>query len=590
MTTIKINGLTAVMKAGSEFEYNAENPSFSDSEGFTLSIEFPLKGCPENQKIFGYAHLEEVVKDTTLFKCTIECGAFSKSGALAIIEVSEVSLKGQFLEGVNPEHEEKDSENLYINELNLGQYPYTKAEEISPREARLGTSCEVCLPWVPEGYDVVNCLAEGDKWHEESKHLAWQPYLLEIMQRICMMSGYTHNFAKLNESHWGRAIICNTLPPTWNMHSYADAMPHWTVKEFFTQLGILMNGVFTFDESAKRITFNFYTEIVNKIVTVENILDEYSSIVTRDEEDADYLPIKFYKYRDSSAIVWKYLSAPWLKFSERNCKYYDTWEDFQSKHNVSSPAYVAEADTYVVGRTVTIYSKNHVADNLSAQYPYAFWKEWMPVNVFGPPDYDEDRSYEDMGFNPVIVDYALEGKMMFLPVSYSGTGNSGISPIGGSGEGGFVDHNFSGGQSMNLNNLIRLSTTIPRDGSRWKHQIESHEDDDEGVFFSDIYIGFMHDDIIRRPYPLTDVDFYYTKLMSEEAPLRLRKGGAGGMDIDPAVKYTFKFLAESLPDVNSRFVIHGQLYIAQRLTATFNEKGMNPIVKGEFFRIRQDSL
>ena len=44
-------------------------------------------------------------------------------------------------------------------------------------------------------------------------------------------------------------------------------------------------------------------------------------------------------------------------------------------------------------------------------------------------------------------------------------------------------------------------------------------------------------------------------------------------------KYKFKFLAKDIPNVRSLFVIHGQRYICEKITATFTEDGMSELVE-----------
>ena len=51
---IIINGLQAYLKKNTSFEYISENPLFTGSESYTLTITFPLKDCPENINIFGH--------------------------------------------------------------------------------------------------------------------------------------------------------------------------------------------------------------------------------------------------------------------------------------------------------------------------------------------------------------------------------------------------------------------------------------------------------------------------------------------------------------------------------------------------------
>ena len=54
---IIVNGTLAVLKAGSSFQYVSENRAFTDAEGYSLSISFPIKDCPRNIQIFGHKGL-----------------------------------------------------------------------------------------------------------------------------------------------------------------------------------------------------------------------------------------------------------------------------------------------------------------------------------------------------------------------------------------------------------------------------------------------------------------------------------------------------------------------------------------------------
>ena len=50
-------------------------------------------------------------------------------------------------------------------------------------------------------------------------------------------------------------------------------------------------------------------------------------------------------------------------------------------------------------------------------------------------------------------------------------------------------------------------------------------------------------------------------------------------------KYKFQFLAKDVPNVRSVFIIHGQRYICEKITATFTEDGMSELMKGEFWLV-----
>lgn len=57
--------------------------------------------------------------------------------------------------------------------------------------------------------------------------------------------------------------------------------------------------------------------------------------------------------------------------------------------------------------------------------------------------------------------------------------------------------------------------------------------------------------------------------------------------IDTGKKTNFKFLADSIPNVRSVFIIHGKKYVCEKITATFTEQGMSQLLKGVFYPITE---
>ena len=112
---IRINGREAVLKKGTSFEYVAENRLFSGSDGYTLSITFPLRGCPENIAIFGRINRADVISDKVVFNCEIRHGRFFKAGSIAVTEISESEVKCQFLEGRSEQNFSQTFDDIYIN-------------------------------------------------------------------------------------------------------------------------------------------------------------------------------------------------------------------------------------------------------------------------------------------------------------------------------------------------------------------------------------------------------------------------------------------------------------------------------------------
>ena len=150
----------AVIKKGLSFDYVSENRLFLGRDGYTLTIAFPLAGCPENISVFGHINRMDVAKGQAHFECAIIDRAFSVFGTLSVVKISDVEVECQFSEGRCAQTVTNPFEETYISDLDLGSPSVTASSTIAPLQAWKGIdagACEVALPWVNEGYaDVPN--------------------------------------------------------------------------------------------------------------------------------------------------------------------------------------------------------------------------------------------------------------------------------------------------------------------------------------------------------------------------------------------------------------------------------------------------
>ena len=150
---IIINGQLACLKKNTSFEYISENSMFTGSDSYTLSITFPLKDCPQNIRIFGHLHRQDVEKNKVVFDCDIRDKAFFKSGSIIITQISETEVKTQFLEGRSEQNFDDTFDDIYLNQLKLGypDYDSRSSQRVWPEEVWWDgyPDCDwVALPWV----------------------------------------------------------------------------------------------------------------------------------------------------------------------------------------------------------------------------------------------------------------------------------------------------------------------------------------------------------------------------------------------------------------------------------------------------------
>jgi len=601
---IYVNNKLAALKKGTSFEYVSENRLFSGSDGYTLTITFPLRGCPENIAIFGHINRADVAAKKVIFDCAIRDRGFYKFGSITITEISETEVKTQFLEGRSEQNFDKTFDKVYINELDLGAPATTYKSGITPANAWYPeySGCKyVALPWVNDYSGNIQNKAEHIvddavqkkshyEWSEDTTGLSWQPYLLYITKKICEAVGYTADFSKWEAvEEYRYLLICNTLPHAWYMPAFANALPHWTVEEYFEKLELLLGGEFDFDHRGKRITFAFTqtTLAAKRPVCLEDVVEEHSTEVKVDDDRCEYLESKNLVYKDCDHEMWKFYSCDWFikGWQNRVVRYnsmrellaanksYNTWNGQHHRNGqIDKLLYAADCDAYFVIRPVSRQQVVEWRGPIIHVY-YQYKCRLQPVNLFGGRIVSEDEDAEQMEieFVPAWVDDTEEkyGRVLFLSFS---------------------------GYDEDTNTTSENDKDHPFQKTHTVSSLEAGEKEKKSEYYDRIYIGWYDGSNYYQgshlPYPNVEniviaddwSNFSYAHFSLRINDRQIRRGQIIH-NIDPKMKTTFKFIADNIPDVRSVFLIRGKRYVCEKLTATFTENGMSQLIKGVFFPI-----
>ena len=595
---IYINKKRAYLKKGTSFEYVSENRMFSGSDGYSLTITFPLRGCKQNLDIFGHINRMDVIAGKVIFDCEIRDRSFYKFGSVTITEINDSEVKVQFLEGRSEQNFDETFDKVYINELDLGTPPYTSTRQIAPNQAwdpypsYSNPQC-VALPWVNDYSGNIQNLAERivddavqGKYHYEwnsqkTTGLSWQPYLIHITKKICEAVGYSYDFSKWEASEeYKYLLICNTLPHAWYMLAFANALPHWTVEEYFEKLELFLGGEFDFDHRGRNIRFAFtHAEMSGKApVLLDKVISEHSTEVTIEDGKCDYMEIKNLFYKDCDHEMWKYYSCDWFIQGWQNNivrynslrelmaenKWLATWSgSSQRGSNRDKILYAADCDAYFIIRPI---SRKVVGYNsLSKRLIFEYQCRLQPVNLFGGRivDDSEDANQEEIEFVPAWIDDTEPkyGRVLFLAFS---------SYDEDSGEG-------------------EEESAYPFMKTRSVSTLESGEKDKKTEYYDRIYVGFWdgsQNTFGKLPHPeVEDINILedWSNFNYLHFSLRINNGLSRRSKIlykiEPKMKTTFKFLSDTIPDVRSVFYIKGKKYLAEKITATFTENGMSQLLK-----------
>ena len=603
---ILVDHKLAVLKKGTAFDFVSENRYFSGADSYSMAITFPLAGCAQNIEIFGHINRKDVVAQKLLFDCELRDGNFFKHGSITITEINDIEVKTQFLEGRSVQNYSDSFDVLYINELELG-YPNTSTSSFAAN-AHIGKNIDsglnyLALPWVNNSTGNVqnrpnDSSSWPSSWHYNTRGLSFQPYLVYLLQQICNALGYTYDFSKLMNSQYKYLVVCNTLPYAWGCRNWATALPHWTLTEFFEQLEYFLNGEFNIDHNSKHISFCFSTEAISEAGTVEltNIVDEFSSTV----EDAGSCKYREYvnlKFAECNHRKWQYYSCKWfvdmmktqdviLSTSLGNYNYGKFYQEVngiirlyremagaadyvQSQYNGWSPErlyYCKDVKTYFILRNYGKYIvDSSQPENLEGNTRYLNTLE--PINMFGDSIVDEAAESIEIKIVPAWIDEAwadgaCKGYALFLDC----------------------------GEYLNGAN-----STIPWDYADKK--LNAGESEKSVEYFDKLYMGFWTGTTYnamrgQTTFPVIDHVITYPRDMNFEVTglsMRLRYDvygtNAQTHKIASNKKYKFQFLAKDVPNVRSLFIIHGQRYICEKITANFTENGMSELMKGEFWLV-----
>lgn len=279
MTQLTIDGQPALLKTGTSFKLTRENPYFTNSGDYTLDVQLPLDGCPENQRIFGALHRPETTRvpfvgqhmDFRLYAPPLDM-----EGKAIVTAVTDKDVKVQLVAGTSAVV--VTGEDRYIDELELGE-AYDNIGEFKPKPMRAGDERTNRIRWLngkntapyhlyggpdetpfvnfpvwsetdeapanertlidsfldgkPDGR-VYRYAAPGDTAgiYADEYHFATQPYLMVVVRRVLAAIGYDIRRNDVAGTWMERIFIASAR----NEYKIKRILPHWTVKEFIEEV------------------------------------------------------------------------------------------------------------------------------------------------------------------------------------------------------------------------------------------------------------------------------------------------------------------------------------------------------------------
>lgn len=624
---IFVNDKEVVLKSGTSFDYVRENRMFTDSDDYTFDITFPLRDCLQNLQVFGMLFRKDIDINSYTFSARILDREVDLRGIFVITDINDVEVKCQFLAGRSGDNYNNPLDSIYLNEMELFSLfdaPGSDPDLYWQIESYQGQSFWVlCLPWVnnasgniqnrvkynsdTDKYEYI--LPDSDATWDNYRPRFQQVYLSFLIKKIADAIDYDIDLSFITDNDYLKyLIVCNALPQAWDIYELARALPHWTVREFFQELEKLLCCTFDFDFNNKTITTRFNKDVLNAdTITVKDVIDDYTEQYEIDSDGAEGKSriTSNAQYSHGDERVWKYWDCPDFVDSfpmDIGGKTFETMNDLKNwianmrllgnyKYYGANRLFYCEANGkyYTLCNMETLYVPND---------HYYHRMRLFNINIFGASKADDERNTIEMKIVPVAIDEVLENwgsknyDCMFLGF---GDYDEWESPEQDNFE---IDLNDN-----SQSNRIHGQTTFQNYTALkpyCQEFLDKGQDDALPEYYDKLLIGFWNPATMFKrgtiPYPFVDNDVFFEdmsyKHINDNFSLRLDGGVLKTLTADYAVDgkttYQFKFLTDELLDPQRVYIIHGKRYLCKKLTYSFKESGRSQLVKGEFYRLKEE--
>ena len=623
MIELFINKLPADLPADFSFSMEYENEFFTKASEYSLDIELPLLGSPNNQKIFGNIHRVTTPKSNVNYEAVAYVnGRCVSHGYALILSVTDRSVKIQLVG--NTSYVNSFCADTFIDEMDLGYLEIPKIDSInwsnywSTVHLKKGEfykafgsvddtdavlfwafdkdpkDCLTSFPHSPifnhyspnHPFPSFNAYSESELTLVDLYRYSFQPYLLRVIEKVVRAMGFSIRRNDINHTWLRNLYICNYKPTTEKMRNNTigadggtlrwftnEALPHWTVSTFINEIEKLCACIFIFNTYNNTVDIiqldKFYGDMADVYEVPDDcILDEYEFEFSDDDSDKDLASgnISFAKdYTDK-----------FLKFGQEvrdtieSHNHYATFTELQSAYNNMTAS----------DRAKVLF----IDDSTGREYIYY-------ANEEGESKMLEVNVWADL----IRQDSSGDVELKIVPAN---TRDYGV--------GWWFDMNYSK-PSASLNLQIPFSITEATnseytaaqdiiENSYTKDKEESNDCMEVMLSTGQWYpLATYSGDSFEYPAPFADFNMPgSTKGKLPEMSLSLKdvcEQSLGHMyrnipSYRSDQKFVFRFLPKAIPDARQPYRFHNQLYVCRKLNADFANSTKDLVFEGEFYRLK----
>lgn len=613
MVRLTLNNLTAVIKTGFKFKLTQTNPFLSDAGSYTLDVTLPLKGCAQNQMIFGAIHRKEMSLINLIgnrYEMRLFAPPINMDGYAIVTSVNETEVKVQLIaESSNllVEREIPNGQNIYIDKLDLGtmdekngpdeydmfdnisqgNYIYSYYPIYSETDEKMAN--ETYVYWLTQY--MYYGLKDTKDFPDYTPIRAKQPYLVYVIEKILQALGYTVRDNAIRKNWMRYIFIANAHEDTVLAH----LLPHWTVDEFLEEVRNFF-GVYIIIDGTEVdiITKNdLYSEGMADVVSIKEAIDERKTNINKDDGLKDI---------SSANVAYDY------DYDQMLCLPDEVWEN-------------AIIKTFPNERVLSQWSDHTEADKRKSEYLmvneedgncYAWLKElngefsFARVNCMPPlirnNPYDANTR-RDIDIKLRIVPIRMTPQKVMFRHQYKDKNN--VSKIYETEL--WIPMMTTGQSTATVYQDYSINAAINPESEDSEHEIKEKAKVIEVAYnpktcwiaqFYD-WDGTLLNQDIRTPFGVSVLkleDGHYWNLIMEgnNEQLRLTQKLSPSIrntameteySIDTRCQHVITFLDNGVFPVKSVYNIKGRRYVCMKIEYTINERGLAPLKRGYFYEL-----
>ena len=611
MIELFINKLPADLPADFSFSMEYENEFFTKASEYSLDIELPLVGSPNNQKIFGNIHRVTAQKKNVNYEAVAYVnGRCVSHGYALILSVTDMSVKIQLVG--NTSYINYLSADTYIDEMDLGFAVIPDFDKLSYTDmlntAYIGQSefhkafgsvdeVDMVFFWAyyKDPKDIENATFHPHRfpnspfpsfatdmtsqfWLNQMYRYSCQPYLLRVIERLVSAMGFKLRRNDINHTWLRNLYICNYKAAKLLTESYRkiqSALPHWTVATFIDEVEKLCACIFIFNTYNKTVDViqldKFYGDMAEVYEVPDDcILDEYEFEFSDNESDKDLAT--------GNVSFAKDYTDKFLKFGQ---EVKDTIETHN--HYANNAELVAEyASLAVAARQKILFIDDETGREYICYVDEEGNDEMREVNIWS------DLVREDGGSGDVSLKIVPANTRLFNVGWFFD--NSQVNP--------------SADLKLHVPFSEQEQTTSPEHTTAqaiiensYSNERKTETADCMEVMLSTgnwYHLATYSDTAFKYPAPFADFNMPGSgKGKFPEMSLSLKdvcEQSLGHMyrnipSYRSDQKFLFRFLAKSVPDARQPYRFRNQLYVCRKLNADFANATKDLIFEGEFYRL-----